>query len=266
LRGKIINLFEKEENTSSVSNDNSIVYGRNVVLELLKSGKVPDTVYIADFDEKGVIPQIIARSKEMGVIVKQASMAKLDLISEGGSHQGVAALVSIVDYVSVDDIIQIAYKKNEQPFLIIADEIEDPHNLGALIRTADAAGAHGLIIPKRRSANINSTVYKTSAGACAHLAIAKVSNIADTIEQIKKKNIWVYGTDMEGQPLWRTDLKGAVALVIGSEGKGIGQLVKKRCDVMVSIPMNGKINSLNASVAGGIIMYEIVRQRVSLNK
>jgi 23S rRNA (guanosine2251-2'-O)-methyltransferase len=250
-----------KQHESHSSTDENIVYGRNAVLELLLSGKAPDTVYIQDFSAGGNVSRIIAVSKELGATVKQVSAQKLEFLTNGGNHQGVAATTSLIEYVSLRDILDIAREKGEAPFLVIADEIEDPHNLGALIRTAEAAGAHGLVIPKRRSATVNSTVYKTSAGACAHLAVAKVTNIAETIETLKKEGVWVYGADRSGTPLWQADISGSAALVVGSEGKGLGTLVKKRCDALVSIPMNGKINSLNASVAGGIFMYELVRQR-----
>jgi len=238
-----------------------IIYGRNPVLEVLKSDKDIDAIYILDFDLKGNIPEIIAKAKQKGIVVKKADQKKLDLLSDGGVHQGVVAALPAIKYSQLDDVFKIAEEKNEKPFIIVADEIEDPHNLGALIRTADAAGAHGFIIPKRRSATVNATVYKTSAGACAHLPIVKVTNISDTLEKLKEQNVWVYGADMDGQNVWETNLDGAVALVIGSEGKGLGTLVKKRCDALVSLPMNGSVNSLNASVAGGILMYEIVRIR-----
>lgn len=243
--------------------DNSlIIYGRNPVLEALKSQKNIDILYVHDFDAKGSITEIIAKAKQKGIIVKKADQKKLDMLSGGGVHQGVVATMPAIKYSELDDIFKTAKQKGEPPFIILADEIEDPHNLGAIIRTADAAGAHGIIIPKRRSATVNATVYKTSAGACAHIHIVKVSNISDTLLKLKEKNVWTYGADMHGQNVWQTNFDGGVALVIGSEGKGLGTLVKKRCDVLVSLPMNGNVNSLNASVAGGILMYEIVRNRL----
>lgn len=253
--------YQKQENYSYMQDDSLVIYGRNPVLEVIKSGKHIDAIYIHDFDAKGSITEIIAKAKQKGIIVKKADTRKLDFLSQNGVHQGVVATLPAIEYSEIDDIFKNAEKKGEQPFIIIADEIEDPHNLGALIRTADAAGAHGLIIPKRRSAMVNSTVYKTSAGACAYLPIAKVTNISETIVSLKERNVWVYGADMDGTNVWKTNFDGAVALVIGSEGKGLGTLVKKRCDVIVSLPMNGNVNSLNASVAGGILMYEVMRNR-----
>lgn len=249
-----------------------VVYGRNAVLELLRSGKKPDVIYIETSKAEpasrpqGSAAQIIALAKSGGFVVKMVDRKKLDELAEMGNHQGVAAALPAVEYVELEDILALAQSREEAPFIIIGDEIEDPHNLGALIRTADAAGVHGLVIPKRRSATVNATVYKTSAGACAHLLIAKVSNLVESIKVLKENGVWVYGADMSGDPAWRTDLSGGVALVVGSEGKGLGRLVKQHCDAVLSLPMVGKVNSLNASVAGGILMYEVVRQRMGSHK
>mgnify|MGYP003296159524 FL=1 len=239
--------------------DEQIIYGRNAVTEALLSGKTIDTVYIQK-NAKG-LGKIISLAKDAGAVVKDANDDKLSQLSEGGKHGGVAAVLAAAEYATVDDLLKVAEEKGEPPFLIIADEIQDPHNLGALIRTAEAAGAHGVIIPKRRSAGLTSTVYKTSAGAVNWLKVARVSNLVETINDLKKKNIWVYGAEADGQPFYKADLSGAVALVIGSEGFGLGRLVRESCDMILSIDMYGKVNSLNASVSGGILMYEVVRHR-----
>ncbi|MBQ8903505.1 MAG: 23S rRNA (guanosine(2251)-2'-O)-methyltransferase RlmB [Oscillospiraceae bacterium] len=239
--------------------DEQIIYGRNAVTEALLSGKTVDTVYIQK-NAKG-LGKIISLAKDSGAVVKDANDEKLSQLSEGGKHGGVAAVLAAAEYATVDDLLKVAEEKGEPPFLIIADEIQDPHNLGALIRTAEAAGAHGVIIPKRRSAGLTSTVYKTSAGAVNWLKVARVSNLVETINDLKKKNIWVYGAEADGQPFHKADLSGAVALVIGSEGFGLGRLVRESCDMILSIDMYGKVNSLNASVSGGILMYEVVRHR-----
>ncbi len=239
--------------------DEQIIYGRNAVTEALLSGKTIDTVYIQK-NAKG-LGKIISLAKDSGAVVKDANDEKLSQLSEGGKHGGVAAVLAAAEYATVDDLLKAAEEKGEPPFLIIADEIQDPHNLGALIRTAEAAGAHGVIIPKRRSAGLTSTVYKTSAGAVNWLKVARVSNLVETINDLKKKNIWVYGAEADGQPFHKADLSGAVALVIGSEGFGLGRLVRESCDMILSIDMYGKVNSLNASVSGGILMYEVVRHR-----
>ncbi len=239
--------------------DEQVIYGRNAVTEALLSGKTIDTVYIQK-NAKG-LGKIISLAKDSGAVVKDANDEKLSQLSEGGKHGGVAAVLAAAEYATVDDLLKAAEEKGEPPFLIIADEIQDPHNLGALIRTAEAAGAHGVIIPKRRSAGLTSTVYKTSAGAVNWLKVARVSNLVETINDLKKKNIWVYGAEADGQPFYKADLSGAVALVIGSEGFGLGRLVRESCDMILSIDMYGKVNSLNASVSGGILMYEVVRHR-----
>ncbi len=239
--------------------DEQIIYGRNAVTEALLSGKTVDTVYIQK-SAKG-LGKIISLAKDSGAVVKDANDEKLNTLSEGGKHGGVVAVLAAAEYATVDDLLKVAEEKGEPPFIIIADEIQDPHNLGALIRTAEAAGAHGIIIPKRRSAGLTATVFKTSAGAANWLKVARVSNLAETINDLKKKNIWVYGAEADGEPFYKANLSGAVALVIGSEGFGLGRLVRESCDMILSIDMYGKVNSLNASVSGGILMYEVVRHR-----
>ena len=247
--------FDKTEN-----NQEGLVIGRNPVLEALNAGQNVDTLYVSG--EGGIINKICAVAKAQGAVIKNVSATKLDFMSCGGNHQGVIASLSVASYASIDDIFSLANEKNEKPFIIVCDEIEDPHNLGAIIRTAEAVGAHGITIPKRRSASLNSTVYKTSAGAAAVMKVARVANIASTIDELKSRGVWVYAADMGGQPLYSTDFDGAVCLVIGSEGFGISRLVLDKCDFLVNIPMSGQINSHNASVAAGVIMYEITRQRI----
>ncbi|MBP3855174.1 MAG: 23S rRNA (guanosine(2251)-2'-O)-methyltransferase RlmB [Ruminiclostridium sp.] len=241
--------------------EEQIIYGRNAVTEALRAGKCIDTVYI----QKGStgLGKLITLAKENGAVVKDVSADRLDEMSGGGKHGGVAAAAAAAEYASVEDILAVSENKGTPPFIIIADEIQDPHNLGAIIRTAEAAGADGVIIPKRRSAGLTPTVFKTSAGAASWVKVARVSNLTDTIKLLKSKGIWVYGAEADGQPFYSADLSGPAALVIGSEGNGLGRLVRENCDMILSIDMYGKINSLNASVSAGILMYEIVRSRRS---
>ena len=250
--------FPKEEK----ENDKDVIFGRNSVAEAIKSGRPLDSVMVARGERSGSIPKIVADAKKVGIVIKEVDSKKLDFICGHNNHQGIAALGAVKEYSSIDDIFKTAEERNEEPFIIICDEIEDPHNLGAIIRTAEAAGAHGIIIPKRRSASLSFTVAKTSAGAVEFMHVARVTNIPQTIEELKKRGVWVYCADMDGEPFYNSNLKGAIALVIGSEGNGVGRLVKEKCDVCLSMPMKGKINSLNASVAAGILMYEVSRQRI----
>lgn len=237
------------------------IVGRNAVIEALKAGTMIDTLYIVEGDT-GSLGKIRAMARERNIIVKMASNKKLDEMSGGMNHQGVIATSPCAEYATVEDILEASAKKGTDPFIIIADEIEDPHNLGALIRTAEAAGADGIIIPKRRSASLTATVSKTSAGAVSVLPVARVANLVQCIKELKERNIWIYAADLGGTQWCDLDLKrGGVTLVIGSEGAGIGRLIKEQCDFVASLPMLGAINSLNASVAGGILMYEVVRQR-----
>ena len=240
-----------------------MIAGRNAVLEALKTGQRIDTLYLAP-GQTGSISRIIASAKELGCPIKEVSYEKLDAMAVGVNHQGVILTLSAAEYVEVADILRAAADKGEAPFLIIADEIEDPHNLGALIRTAETAGEHGLVIPKRRGVGLTSAVFKSSAGAAAHLPVARVANLASVVEELKAQGIWVYGCDMDGQPWCQVDFSGGVALIVGSEGRGMNRLLKDKCDTMVTLPMQGEISSLNASVAGGIIMYEVARQRLGL--
>ncbi len=238
-----------------------LIIGRNAVAEALKSGRAIDSLLVARGERGGSIGKIIADCRDRGIVVKETDVRKLDKICGGSNHQGVAAWAAAHEYSSIEDILNNAESKGEQPFVIICDEIEDPHNLGAIIRTADACGAHGIIIPKRRGVSLTYAVGKVSAGAVEYVPVAKVANLASTIEELKEKGFWVYGADMNGTRWDQQDYSGSVALVIGSEGKGISRLVREKCDFIVSLPMKGKINSLNASVAAGILMYEIAKHR-----
>ena len=249
--------MEKEKNIKEMPQN--MICGRNPVIEALKSGANLDTVYI---DGNGGSLSVIRRlAKENGVVVKDADDKKLSRLSGGASHQGVVAEGACGEYVTVEDILAVSQKKGTKPFIIICDEIEDPHNLGAIIRTAETSGADGVIIPKRRSASLNATVFKTSAGAASYVPVARVSNLASCIDTLKDNGVWIYGTDASGTDYSETDFTGGVALVIGSEGFGMSKLIQKKCDFMIKLPMLGKINSLNASVAAGIFMYEVLRQR-----
>ena len=249
--------MEKEKNTTEASEN--IICGRNPVIEALKSGANLDTIYInGNGGSLGVIRRL---AKDKGIVVKDADDKKLSRLSGGGSHQGVVAEGACGEYVSVEDILAVSQKKGTKPFIIICDEIEDPHNLGAIIRTAETSGADGVIIPKRRSASLNATVFKTSAGAANYVPVARVSNLASCIDTLKENGVWIYGTDASGADYSETDFTGGVALIIGSEGFGMSKLIQKKCDFMIKLPMLGKINSLNASVAAGIFMYEVLRQR-----
>ncbi|MCI9146270.1 MAG: 23S rRNA (guanosine(2251)-2'-O)-methyltransferase RlmB [Eubacterium sp.] len=254
---------DKNMPKEEIHNDNLII-GRNAVIELLKSGREIENILIAKGEREGSINRIISMAREKGVVVKNVDRKKLDFMCANGNHQGVAANVPAHSYSTVDEILELAESRGEAPFIVICDEIEDSHNLGAIIRSAEACGAHGIIIPKRRNVGLNFIVAKTSCGALEYMKVARVSNLASTIEELKKKNIWVYCADMDGQPWCKTDFSGGCALVIGNEGKGVGRLIKEKSDVTVALPMRGKVNSLNASVAAGILMYEITKQRLGL--
>lgn len=241
--------------------DNDIIFGRNPVAEAIKSGRPLISVLVAKGERSGSIPKILADARKTDAVIKEVDRKKLDFICGHNNHQGIAAYVAVKDYSTVEDIFNTAKERNEQPFIIICDEIEDPHNLGAIIRTAEAAGAHGIIIPKRRNASLSYTVAKTSAGAVEFMHVARVTNIPRAIDELKERGVWIYCADMDGVSAESVDLKGAVGLVVGSEGNGVKRLVKEKCDGSISLPMKGKINSLNASVAAGILMYEVLRQR-----
>ncbi len=253
-----------DSNKRPPDQNDTIVIGRNAVLELLKSGRAVENIYVSSGEKEGSITRIIAEARNRGLVVKEVNRKKLDFMCAGANHQGVAASVPAREYSTVDEILEYAAQKEESPFLLICDEIEDSRNLGAIIRSAEACGVHGIIIPKRRSAGLNFAVAKTSCGAVEYVKVARVSNLCTVIEQLKKKNIWVYAADMDGQPWCKTDFSGGVALVVGNEGRGVSRLVKEKCDITVSLPMCGKVNSLNASVAASVIMYEIVKQRLGI--
>lgn len=247
--------------------ENCQVEGRNAVMELLESGKDINKIFVQSGEKHGSITKIIARAKSMGVVIVETSRKTLDDMSETKNHQGIIATVPPYQYVEVDEILDYAKNLKEEPFIVILDGIEDVHNLGSIIRTAETAGVHGIIIPKRRAASVNSTVIKTSAGAVEHIKIARVNNINDTIKYLKENGLWICGTDMETDIIYtEQDYNMPIAIVIGSEGKGISRLTKENCDFTVKIPMKGKINSLNASVSAGIVMYEVVRKRKELQK
>ena len=239
------------------------VEGRNSVLELLESGKDINKIFVTRGEKQGSINKIIGKAKDKRVIIVEVDKSKLDELSQTGNHQGVIAIVPPFEYCEVDDILEEAKAKEEDAFVIILDGIEDPHNLGAIIRTAETAGVHGVIIPKRRAACVNSTVNKVSCGAVEHMKIARVNNINETIKYLKENGLWIIGTDGQASDYYyEKDLTGPIALVIGSEGTGMNRLVSENCDMLVKIPMMGKITSLNASVSAGIITYEIVKQRM----
>ena len=237
--------------------------GRNALTEALKSGRTIDKVFIAAGDTDRGLQRLAAQAKEAGAVVVPVDRRKLDAMSVTHSHQGVICLAAAHEYATVDDILAEAESRGEQPLIVICDELTDPHNLGAILRSAECAGAHGVIIPKRRSVGLTAVVAKASACAVEYMKVARVTNITATIEELKKRGVWVYGTAAEGSiPMYQADLKGSAAIVIGNEGDGMSALVRKSCDVMVNIPMKGRISSLNASAAASILLYEAVRQRI----
>ena len=248
------------ENKNEMQQSN-IICGRNPVLEAVRSGREIDRLLVAHGVSGGSVTAIIAKCNARGILIKEVSPQKLYYYCGGANHQGVAVMFASQEYASVDDIFNVAESRNEKPFIIVCDEIEDPHNLGAIIRTAEASGVHGIIIPKRRSASLNATVAKSASGALEYMPVARVTNIPSTIEELKERGVWVMGADMDGEDYTNIDFDLPVALVIGNEGKGIGTLTAKKCDRIISLPMLGKINSLNASVAAGILMYEVVNKR-----
>ena len=240
-----------------------VLVGRNAVTEALKSGRGINKLWIASGDREGSVAELAALAKERGIVVQYVERAKIESLAGGHRQQGVLAYVAPVPYAELDDILKAAEEKGEAPFLVLLDELEDPHNLGALLRTADATGVHGILIPKRRSVSLNATVAKTSAGAVEYVPVARIGNIAQTLKKLKEKGFWVAGADMDGEKAYyEADLTGPLVLVVGSEGRGMSRLTKEACDFIVSMPMVGRINSLNASVAGSILMYESMRQRL----
>ncbi len=240
------------------------IEGRNAVIEAFRSGRTVDKVFVLDGCQDGPVRTIIREAKKYDTILNFVTKERLDQMSETGKHQGVIAYAAAYEYASVEDILEAAKRKGEDPFIFLLDNIEDPHNLGAIIRTANLAGAHGVIIPKRRAAGLTATVAKTSAGALNYTPVAKVTNIAATIEELKEKGLWFVCADMGGEVMYKMNLRGPIGLVIGYEGEGVSRLVKEKCDMVASIPMKGDIDSLNASVAAGVLAYEIVRQRIAI--
>ena len=243
--------------------DSLIIYGRNAVLEAFRSGRTIDRLYVQEGVADGTLQSILRTAKKTDAVINFVSKDRLNKYAEGDKHQGVVAMAAAYNYAEVEDILNAAKEKEEPPFIIVLDDIEDPHNLGAIIRTANQAGAHGVIIPKRHAVGLTATVARTSAGAINYTPVAKVTNISRTIEELKEKGIWFACADMSGELMYNCNLTGAIGLVIGSEGSGVSRLVKEKCDFVVKIPMFGQIDSLNASVAAGVLSYEIVRQRMN---
>ena len=254
--------LEKEKETLREEFENELIEGRNAVIEALRAGRAIDKIFIARGDVDKTLGHIASKARDKGIVVVEADRRKLDFMSRTKAHQGVVALAAVREYCEIADILAVARERGEAPFVVVCDEISDPHNLGAIIRSAECVGAHGVVIPKRRSAGLTAIVDKSSAGAAEHMAIARVANISAAIKELKEAGLWVYGTAADGaNGLWETDLTGPIALVIGSEGDGMGRLVKENCDFILSLPMKGKVSSLNASAAAAVTMYEILRQR-----
>ena len=258
LKGRKYNMHETEQTEG-------LIVGKHPVLEALRSGRQINKIFVSDSAKKDVSIAIIGEAKKLNIIVQIVDKRKLDQLAPQMNHQGVVAQAAAVDYVELEDLLAIPAQKGETPFFLILDEIEDPHNLGSIIRTAECTGVHGVIIPKRRSAGLTATVLKTSAGAAEHVPVARVTNLVQTMEQLKEAGIWIAGTDLEAKAdVYKQKFDMPLAVVIGNEGKGIGRLVKEHCDFLVKLPMAGQLNSLNASVAAGVIMYEVLRQRRGL--
>lgn len=254
-------LPEMEEKQQERTQRNDIIAGRNAVQEALRSGRTIDSLYVTRGTHTGSLVALIAQAKKAGIAIKEADSRKLDALCCHANHQGVVAVAAVKEYATVEDIFALAEKRGEAPFIILADELEDPHNLGAILRTAECSGAHGVIIPRRRAVGLTYAVGKASAGAVEYVPVARVTNMAKTIDELKDRGVWIYAADMDGQPWCSVDYSGPVGLVIGNEGSGVSRLIKEKSDFIVSLPMVGKINSLNASVACGILCYEIARQR-----
>ncbi|MBS6764437.1 MAG: 23S rRNA (guanosine(2251)-2'-O)-methyltransferase RlmB [Clostridium sp.] len=251
------NRNEREQNDNTL-----IIEGRNAVLEAFRSGRPIDKVFILDGCQDGPVRTIVREAKKHDTILNFVGKERLSQLSETGKHQGVIACAAAYEYADIEDMFKLAEKRGEDPFFILLDNIEDPHNLGAIIRTANLAGAHGVIIPKRRAVGLTAVVAKTSAGALNYTPVAKVTNLAKTMEELKERGMWFVCADMGGESMYKLNLTGSIGLVIGSEGDGVGRLVKEKCDFIAAIPMKGEIDSLNASVAAGVLAYEIVRQRM----
>lgn len=252
--------MQQSQDKQNRQTNEDIVTGRNAVSEALRAGRAIDHVLVARGERSGSIGMLLGMCRERGIPVKEVDARKLDAMC-GPHHQGIAAVAACKEYVSVEDILASAAAKGEAPFVVVCDELEDPHNLGAILRTCECVGAHGVIVPKRRAAGLTAAVYKASAGAVEYVPVARVSNIADTLRRLKKAGLWVYGMDMNGSTWCQADLRGGLALVVGSEGRGISRVVREECDGVLSLPMSGQISSLNASVACSILLYEAARQR-----
>lgn len=252
----------RRENTENHMEHTLVIEGRNAVLEAFCSGRTIDKLFVLDGCQDGPVRTIVREAKKHGSLLNFVSRERLNQLSQTGKHQGVIAYAAAYDYAEIDDMLKLASERGEDPFLFLLDGIEDPHNLGAIIRTANIVGAHGVIIPKRRAAGLTTTVAKTSAGALNYTPVAKVTNLVKTIEELKEKGLWFVCADMDGETMYDLNLTGPVGLVIGSEGEGVSRLVKEKCDFIAGIPMKGEITSLNASVAGGVLAYEILRQRM----
>ena len=253
----------KERKRVPEAEADGLIEGRNAVIEALRAGTAIDKIFLARGETDAALGHIASAARDKGVVVVEADRRKLDGMSRTHAHQGVIALAAVREYASVEDILSAAREREEPPLIVVCDELSDPHNLGAVIRTAECAGAHGVIIPKRRSAGLPAIVAKTSAGAVSHIPVARVANLTACLKQLKESGVWVFGTDASGDKLlYEADLKGPAAIVIGSEGAGMGRLVAENCDFLVRIPLNGKINSLNASAAAAVLLYEAVRQRL----
>ena len=252
----------KREKTENHNEHTLVIEGRNAVLEAFRSGRTIDKLFVLDGCQNGPVRTIVREAKKHGTLLNFVGKERLNQLSQTGKHQGVIAYAAAYDYAEIDDMLKLAGERGEDPFLFILDGIEDPHNLGAIIRTANIVGAHGVIIPKRRAAGLTATVAKTSAGALNYTPVAKVTNLVKTIEELKEKGLWFVCADMDGETMYDLNLTGPVGLVIGNEGEGVSRLVKEKCDFIAGIPMKGEITSLNASVAGGVLAYEILRQRM----
>ena len=252
------------ENQKENRRDQGLIAGRNAVNEALRAGRAIDSLYVQRGEKSGALLALIARAKEAGAAIKEADIKKLSYLCPGENHQGVVAVAAAKEYATVEDLFARAEERGEPPFFVICDGLEDPHNLGAVIRTAECAGAHGVLVPKRRSVGLTYAVDKASAGALEHIPVARVTNLPRLLDELKERGVWVYAADMDGGPWVQADLTGPCALVIGSEGRGVGRLVKEKADFVLSLPVKGRVNSLNASVAAGVLCCEVARQRSGL--
>lgn len=257
-------MIDRKTEETSRTRGEDIIAGRNAVSEALKAGRTIDSLYVVRGNHSGPISVLIAKAKKAGAVIKEADSRKLDALCGNANHQGVVAVAAVKEFLEMEDIFALAEERGEAPFLILCDELEDPHNLGAVLRIAECAGAHGVVIPKRRSVGLTYAVGKASAGAVEYVPVVRVNNMSAAIDELKERGVWIYTADMDGQPWCSVDYTGPAAVVVGSEGFGVSRLVREKSDFIISLPMKGKINSLNASVACGIVCYEIARQRAGL--